>query len=196
MSEVPHWDKQSRSLYFINIAGDASTINRYDYDDNRFYSARIDNTPNLQFIIPSDCGRDKFLVGINNTAVLAKWDGRSPNARVVNWNIFTLDPGTENVINDVKTDQFGRFYCGTKSVPECGLSAYSGELGGFYMFTKWHGLQKLLADVYISNGLTWVRSTNKFYYVDSCKYNVIEFNYDPETGSLGEMMLHRSCRIL
>lgn len=114
VSEVPHWDEDSQSLYFINIADANSTINRYDYACNRFYSAHIDNTPVLLFIIPTDCGPDKFLVGINNEAVLAQWDGISPKAHILKRNIFTLDPGTVNLINDVKTDQCGRFFCGTK----------------------------------------------------------------------------------
>lgn len=185
VSEVPHWDSKSQSLFFINIDDANSTINRYDYVEDRFYSARIDNAPNLLFIIPTDCGSNKFLVGINNQAVIAMWDGRSPKACVERV-VFTLDVGTKNVINDVKTDQCGRFYCGTKSVPECGESSYSGELGGFYRYTKNSGLKELFKNVYISNGLTWVRSTNKFYYIDSCKYDVIEFNYDPGTGRIGE----------
>lgn len=188
VSEVPHWDMESKSLFFINIADANSTINRYDYNENRFYMARIDNTENLLFIIPTDCGPNKFLVGINNKAVIAVWDGRSPKAYVESV-VFTLDVGTKNLINDVKTDQCGRFYCGTKSVPECGQSSYSGELGGFYRYTKSNGLKELFKNVYISNGLTWVRSTNKFYYIDSCKYDVIEFHYNPRTGSIGEKII-------
>lgn len=187
VSEVPHWDKASQSLYFINIADENSTINRYDYVEDRFYGARIDNTPNLLFIIPTDCGPNKFLVGVGNQAVIAVWDGRSPKACIERV-LFTLDPGTQNVINDVKTDQCGRFYCGTKAVPECGQSSYSGKLGGFYRYTKNTGLKELFENVYISNGLTWVRPTNKFYYVDSCKYDVLEFGYDPKTGRICEMI--------
>lgn len=201
VSEVPHWDNASRSLYFINIDGVDSTINRYDYDEDQTYSARIDNTPNLLFIIPTDCGRDQFLVGVNNQGVLVKWDGRSEKAQLMNQTVFTLDPGTANVVNDVKTDQCGRFYCGTKSVPECGQSGYTdGKLGGFYVFeSDFRGkssdffisndkkaLKQLRPNVYISNGLTWVRSTNKFYYVDSCQYNVMQYNYNPKTGKISK----------
>lgn len=188
VSEVPHWDVQSKSLFFINIADGNSTINRYDYVENRFYGAKIDNTPNLLFIIPTDCGPNKYLVGVNNQAVIARWDGRSPKA-YVECVVFTLDVGTANVINDVKTDQYGRFYCGTKAVPECGESSYSGKLGAFYRYTKNCGLTELFGNVSISNGLTWVRSTNKLYYVDSCKYDVIEFNYDPNTGQISKTIV-------
>lgn len=186
VSEVPHWDNESQSLYFINIADANSTINRYDYNENRFYSAKI---PNSLFIIPTDCGPTKFLVGINNKAVLATWDGKSPKATVQRV-LFTLDPGTNNLINDVKTDQCGRFFCGTKSVPECGASPYSGQLGGFYRYTKCNGLIELFENISISNGLTWVRRTNKFYYIDSCSYNILEFNYDPATGDIGDKISH------
>lgn len=186
VSEVPHYDLPSRSLFFINIADENSTINRYDEREKRFFGAKIDNAPNLLFIIPTDCGPNKYLVGINNRAVIATWDGRSPKAYVERV-VFTLDVGTKNVINDVKTDQCGRFYCGTKAVPECGQSSYSGKLGGFYRYTNNGGLRELFDNVDISNGLTWVRSTNKFYYVDSCKYDVVEFSYNPQTGGISKL---------
>lgn len=118
--------------------------------------------------------------------MIAVWDGRSPKACVERV-IFTLDVGSKNVINDVKTDEFGRFYCGTKAVPECGQSSYSGQLGGFYRYTRSKGLKEFFKKVYISNGLTWIRPTNKFYYIDSCKYDVIEFDYNPKTGDIGEI---------
>lgn len=186
VSEVPHYDLPSRSLFFTNIADENSTINRYDEREKRFFGAKIDNAPNLLFIIPTDCGPNKYLVGINNRAVIATWDGRSPKAYVERV-VFTLDVGTKNVINDVKTDQCGRFYCGTKAVPECGQSSYSGKLGGFYRYTNNGGLRELFDNVDISNGLTWVRSTNKFYYVDSCKYDVVEFSYNPQTGGISKL---------
>lgn len=99
-----------------------------------------------------------------------------------------------------------------KSVPECGLGPYIsstgyGAMGGFYVYesssnrkpidksngklfdllmvNKNSDLKELSTNISISNGLTWVRTTNKFYYVDSCAYNILEYDYDPETGHIG-----------
>lgn len=182
VSEVPHWDAESRSLYYVDIAGYNSTLNRYDYDEDRVYQARIDNAPTLLFLLPIDCSKNKFLVGIDNKAVIVTWNGRSPKAKVQQI-LFELDKGTTNVINDIKTDSRGRFYGGTKSTEDCDVED-SGE-SAFYTYRKGEGVKKFFGNVHISNGLAWVKQTNKFYYIDSCAYGVTEFDYDSETGDIG-----------
>lgn len=179
MGEVPHWDAESRSLYYVDIAGTNSSILRYDYDKNRVYVATIDGAENLLFILPINCARDYFLVGIGLKAVIVHWNGRSPNASTV-MTLFEFDENPTNVINDIKTDKRGRFYGGTKSVDPCG----GVPTGGFYRYNKRKGLHKFFGNVSISNGLTWVRKTNKFYYADSCTYDIKEFDYNPENGDL------------
>lgn len=184
VSEVPQWDVNSRSLYYVDIAGYNSTLNRYDYYEDRVYQAKVDDAPDLQFILPIECRMNQYLVGIENKAVISVWDGRSSRATVVK-TLFELDPGTSNVINDVKTDCHGRFYGGTKSVESC--DTREPGKSAFYTYQPSKGVQQFFGGIKISNGLTWVRKTNKFYYIDSCTYDVKEFNYDSDTGNLSKL---------
>lgn len=183
VGEVPHWDVKTRSLYYIDIADYNSSLLRYDYDENRVYQAKIDNAATLLFLLPIKCARNHFLVGIDLKAVVVYWDGRSPKATVLR-TLFEVDENATNVINDIKTDSHGRFFGGTKSVESCDTG--NPPTGAFYRYHKGRGLEKFFGNVYISNGLTWVRKTNKFYYIDSCTYDVKEFNYSPKTGKLCE----------
>lgn len=175
--EVPHWDKRTRSLYFADVPD--SILLRYDYDEDRVYSATIDNAPPLLFILPIKCTKDQFLVGMERKAVIVRWNGRSPKAEVIR-TVFEVDCGTTNSINDIKTDRFGRFYGGTRLEEGCDSNATAN--GGFYMYEKGKCLKKLLNNIALSNGLMWVR--NKFYYIDTCAYDLKEFDYDPQTGNI------------
>lgn len=181
LSEVPHWDVQTQSLYFINVDGVNSNLNRYDYGENKVYRATIDGAPILLFILPINNWADSFLVGIQNKVVITVWDGRSPKATIIG-TLFKLGTNSTIRINDVKTDNYGRFYGGTKNVAGCDTN----EIGesSFYNYQPYKGVKKFFDGVKISNGLTWVRQTNKFYYVDSCSYDVKEFDYDPKTGDI------------
>lgn len=188
LGEVPHWNPQTRSLYYVDIhdaENYTSKLLRYDYDENRVYSATIDGAQTLLFLLPIECTKDEFLVGIDRTAVIAKWDGRSPKATVIR-PLFELDCGKSNVIfNDIKTDERGRFYGGSKVVQkeeEC--TGNSEPIAAFYTYESGKCLRKLFGNVTISNGLTWVRQTNKFYYIDSCSYDIKEFDYNPKTGDI------------
>lgn len=41
IGEGPHWDIASQSLYFIDIYGNNSSLHRYDYVENKTYTATI-----------------------------------------------------------------------------------------------------------------------------------------------------------
>lgn len=172
---------RTQSLYYVDIAGNKSSLLRYDYNENRVYQAYIENAAILLFILPINCAKGFFLVGIDLKAVIVYWNGRSTKATVI-FTLFEFDESPSNVINDIKTDERGRFYGGTKSVESCDTGAQ--PTSGFYKYNKGKGLEQLIDHVYISNGLTWVRETNKFYYVDSCTYDIKEFDYNPITGNL------------
>lgn len=181
---MPHWNPKTQSLYYVNIntRDYLSSLHRYDYDENRVYTATIDGARTLLFLLPIKYTTDQFLIGIDRTAVIARWDGRSPNV-TVDQPLFELDCGlSKNVINDIKTDERGRFYGGTKCVESCDTN--EPATGAFYGYEKGKCLRTFFENVFISNGLTWVRHTQKFYYVDSCKYDIKEFDYDPCTGDI------------
>lgn len=54
----------------------------------------------------------------------------------------------------------------------------------FYRYTPEEGATELLHNVYISNGLTWDEKENKFYYIDSCRMDVKQCDYEPVNGNI------------
>ena len=89
-----------------------------------------------------------------------------------------------NRFNDAKADPTGRFYGGTMRLEECGNIFESAE-GSFY---KGGGggekIEKLKSDIGVSNGLAWDRKAKKFYYIDTCQFNIKQFDYEEKTGKI------------
>lgn len=56
--------------------------------------------------------------------------------------------------------------------------------GSFYKHIRGDGEYKLLDNIFISNGLAWNVVTNTFYYIDSGKFDVKQFDWDPKTGDI------------
>lgn len=56
--------------------------------------------------------------------------------------------------------------------------------GTFYKYIKGDGIYGLLDNIYISNGMAWNETTNKFYYIDSCRFDVREYDWDRSTGDI------------
>lgn len=126
------------------------------------------------------------MVGIDKTVAIVKWDGTSSKATIVKRRLFELDCEISDVIiNDVKTDERGTFYGGTRVLVKSQPCADGSKpIGAFYNYGSDEGVRKLFGNVTFSNGLTWVPQTKKFYYIDSCTYEIKEFNYDTKTGNL------------
>lgn len=190
--EGPHWDKESQSLYYIDIYGPESTILRYDYKENKTYAATVDNEPLMTFVLPVDDTSDEFLIGTKNEAKVIRWNGKSSKAELLR-SAFQVE-GQEfykkNRFNDAKTDPFGRFYGGTQRLDECDASKLNVANASLYRFDPEHGVKRLRTNVFISNGLTWNIRTNKFYYIDSCSYDVKEYDYDISSGDICESIFY------
>lgn len=56
--------------------------------------------------------------------------------------------------------------------------------GSFYRYIKGEGIKDLLHNIHCSNGLAWNEKEKKFYYIDSIKFDVKEFDYDPKSGNI------------
>lgn len=56
--------------------------------------------------------------------------------------------------------------------------------GTFYRYIKGEGVTGLIHKVHVSNGLAWNEKEKKFYFIDSVKLDVKEFDYDPKTGEI------------
>lgn len=183
--EGPFWDESSQSLYYIDIYGPESTILRYDFNENKTYAATVDNEPLMTFVLLVKGKTDQFLVGTKNEAKIIQWDGKSSKGQLVRTAFKVGDDKTAetNRFNDAKADPAGRFFGGTQRLSDCD-AAPNLPFASLYSFDKKCGVKKQRDNIFISNGLTWVQKTNKFYYIDSCTHDVKEFDYDVATGHL------------
>ena len=63
------------------------------------------------------------------------------------------------------------------------------EKGALYSYRMAEGIKKHIEKVGLSNGLTWDTIKKKFYYIDSLKYCILGFDYDSESGTIGNTYL-------
>ncbi|CRK88362.1 CLUMA_CG002139, isoform A [Clunio marinus] len=183
LGEGPHWDVERQSLYYNDIYGDKQSISRYDYNEEKTYNALIPGHPVISFIIPVDGTKDQFIVGSGKKIVLIQWDGKSVEAKAVKTIGEVESDMPENRFNDAKCDAFGRFYGGTMRI-ELEHDIFEKRLGTFYRYTNKEKFVPLKNQIGVSNGLTWNKEANKFYYIDSCDLDVKEFDFDSKTGNI------------
>lgn len=189
--EGPHWDIERQSLFYIDIYGPNSTMLRYDYNLNKTFVSTVDNEPLMTFILPIKGTTDQFLIGTTNEAKVIRWDGISSKGEVLRtaFEVEKDDFYKTNRFNDAKADPTGRFLGGTQRFKECDRSSLDLANASLYSFDHEHGVRQLRENIFISNGLTWVNKTNKFYYIDSCTNDVKEFDYDLATGDLCKLLI-------
>ncbi|XP_055681180.1 regucalcin isoform X1 [Lutzomyia longipalpis] len=184
LGEGPHWDWQTQNLYYVDIYG--GTINRYNYAENKTYTATVEKEPVISFIIPVEGNDSEFAIGIGRRVGIATWDGKSATATVTRLvgQVEQDDAKYKtNRFNDGKADPKGRLFAGTMRLEECG-DLFEAQFGSLYKFNKDGVYQKLKSNVSVSNGLAWNEKTNKFYYIDSCALDVKEYSYNPVTGDI------------
>lgn len=61
--------------------------------------------------------------------------------------------------------------------------------GTFYRYIKGEGVKDLLHNIHVSNGLAWNEKEKKFYFIDSCKFDVKEYDYDQKSGEICKLIL-------
>ncbi|XP_055614453.1 uncharacterized protein LOC129760811 [Uranotaenia lowii] len=189
LGEGPVWDADSQSLYYCDIMGAA--ILRYDYAENKTYSATIDGVSPISPIILVQGKPDEFVLGAGNKLVLVRWDGRSEKGTLIK-TVGDLGKSEAHVrFNDGKVDPQGRLMIGTMRLETLGdifdqkegkLYRFDGKVGGKFFEQK--------RNISVSNGLTWIEKTGKFYYQDSAALDVKEFDV-AENGDLkNEVVLY------
>ncbi|XP_054740037.1 regucalcin-like [Anastrepha obliqua] len=180
IGEGPHWDVETQSLYMVDI--DVARLLRYDYKENKTYTAVLEGEQYASFIVPVEGESGKFAVGCDRRVAIVAWDGVSPTAKVERV-AYEVQPGEEftlNRLNDGKADPRGRLFAGTMYNDQKDILKYrKGEL---YNFEKGKPIALIKSDVGISNGLTWNEKKSKFYFIDSADFDAKEYDYNLDTG--------------
>lgn len=194
IGEGPHWDEESQSLYYVDIFGTEYSVLRYCPMENKTYGATIDGEPVVSFIIPLEGRKNQFAVGIGQRVGIIKWNGKSRKAKLSRIALEVENcPGPEyrgNRFNDGKADPHGRVFAGTMRKEECDHPEIQ-TYGNLFRFGDGEPPATVSdpKSIQISNGLAWNEKRGKMYYINSCDYNVAEFDYDPSTGNIGELKM-------
>ncbi|XP_035777401.1 regucalcin-like [Anopheles albimanus] len=187
LGEGPHWDIESQSLYYVCIL--SGTLLRYDWKENKTYSAAIEGTTYASFVIPVKGQRGKFAVGSGTRLLLVRWDGQSASATI---DRVLTDLGPEEAdhrFNDGKVDEQGRLYAGTM-LAEDSRNHFEMDDGKLYRYEAGDGqMVPLKSKVHISNGLTWSVRTKRFYYIDSFAFDIKEYTVDADGNLANETVL-------
>ncbi|XP_055308567.1 regucalcin-like isoform X1 [Sitodiplosis mosellana] len=184
-----HWDADQQSLYYCDVYGNDSAILRYDFDENKVYAAGIDGELVTPFVIPVANSSNEFAVGLDRRVGIVQWDGKSPKATLDSIAFEVDSDKSNNRFNAAKADPAGRFYGGTMLSEKTG-DVLQNAAGKVYKYIKGdNSPQVVLDNIYISNGMAWDQNNNKVYYIDSGKFDVKEYDYDPSTGNFSNEKL-------
>uniref|UniRef100_A0A0K8TA38 Regucalcin n=1 Tax=Lygus hesperus TaxID=30085 RepID=A0A0K8TA38_LYGHE len=177
--EGPHWDVETQSLFFVDLR--VGKINMYTPATKRFISIKTwDGT--TSFIIPVRDRSDHFVVGEKLNVTLIHWDVE--NNKIVSKQVLaTMPDKPTNRLNDGKCDSSGRLWLGTMSDAR-GKDIKTGA-GSFYSYSKNEGVKLQLKNITISNGIAQSLDNKKFWYVDSTKYRIDEYDFNIDKGEIG-----------
>ncbi|WP_210467999.1 SMP-30/gluconolactonase/LRE family protein [Sporosarcina sp. 6E9] len=167
LAEGPCWDYEKNLLYWVDILG--KKVNVFNP------VTEINLSIDVGQLIGAAAIREKggLVVALQNGFHFLNLD---------NGQLIKIDDPESNMesnrFNDGKCDPAGRFWAGTMS-----LEAVQNE-GSLYCLDTNHLVEKVIADVTISNGLAWDTSKNKMYFIDTPLNKVFVFDYEIETGAI------------
>jgi sugar lactone lactonase YvrE len=176
LGENCRWDEVRGELYWV------------DLDAGRFYRAHADGTKVdlvrsyevdgcLCAVAPMQDRSGGWIVAVNQSIAMLDESGQllelvRPEAH----------NETEVRMNDGAADPWGRFWIGSM--------AFNAEVGrgSLYRFHESTGVEKVLGDLTIANGLGWSPDRGTMYFVDSVPGTIHAFDVD-DTGEIGNKRL-------
>ena len=161
------WNAASNCLYWVDIRG--NKVNRYDPQSGA--NTSWDVGQHVGTVVVED--DDHLIVAlVNDIARLHLKTGQLEILTSIN------APGIR--FNDGKCDPQGRFWVGTMAYDT------RPKAGKLYCLYNGGRIEEKIPEVTISNGLCWSKDGRIMYYIDSCSYRVVAYEFDGKTGALGE----------
>jgi sugar lactone lactonase YvrE len=162
LSESPQWSSVDQALYWVDIEN--GLLHRFEW--RRSSHECVSLAAPVTMVVPGP----PLLVTSGNRLVRFNWNTRELQQVAA----LAMDP-TRVRFNDGKIDPQGRLWLGTMAIDE------KSPVAGLYRLVG-HTLEQVLADVRISNGISWSGET--MYYADSGTFRVDAFDYRTERGAL------------
>lgn len=167
LGEGALWHGPSQRLYWVDITGQRVFVFDPKTGENRSVHVGSD----VGTIVPRKSGGVMLAVQ-GGFAHLDLDSGKLEEMAMVEDHL----PG--NRFNDGKCDPAGRFWAGSMAYD---LTKGAGSL---YCMEPDLTVRTVLADVTLSNGLTWSPDEKTFYYIDSTTSQIAAFDYENASGSI------------
>lgn len=116
--------------------------------------------------------------------MLLEWDGVSSKCRYIR-NVSAVETDSiydGNRFDTGKTDPKGHLYVGTYRTDNCVPS--SNAYGSLYLFEKNGNIETLITNTTSATGLAFNEKDNLCYFIDLCKNELWEFDWNPSTGQI------------
>lgn len=160
-------------LLFVDIAG--QKVHRWSPATNQIQS--VETGDMVGFAVPRRSGG--YVAGVGRSIVAVDWSTQTMTSLV------EVDKDKlNNRLNDGKVDPIGRLLAGTMGKEEQ-PAVVQKQQGSLFSVTSDLTVTKHLSQVDISNGLDWSLDQKTFYYIDSLALTVDAFDYDSNTGHIG-----------
>jgi xylono-1,5-lactonase len=170
LGEGPLWDAEREALWWVDLLG--GTINCLQY---RTLTNTVVEAGETVSALALRRGETSLLVALQSGFGIV-----DPIAGSVS-RVMSVDEGKpNNRFNDGKVDSQGRFWAGTMD-----FDSLAGR-GALYRLSPDWKCEGVLSGVGCSNGLDWSPDDTLMYYVDTPTQRVDEFEFDAETGKLGQ----------
>ncbi len=168
VGEAPHWDQRSMTLLFVDLTG--GTIFRYDQSGTALNSFSVGQE--VGAVVPR---RDGGLVLAVRDGIAVATDAGDN---------FELTAPVErdtqgNRMNDAKCDPAGRLLAGTTAFD------FTPQAAALYRVEPDWSYDRIVRDITQSNGIAWSPGGSQLYFIDSATQSVDAFDYDTDTGSVG-----------
>lgn len=169
LGEGPVWDDHLQELFWVDIEG--KKLHRFKPSTGQTKEHAL--SQKIGAAVPAEDG----------TWILALQDGfyrlNLETEEVTLVAHASEEPEGQTRLNDGKCDARGRFYAGSMH--------YGGSepVGALYTLEACGKVTKRLSGVTISNGLAWSEDKRTMYYIDSAEQVVNAFDYDAESGEIG-----------
>jgi sugar lactone lactonase YvrE len=166
LGESPRWDAATGRLLWVDI--EARAVHVFDPATGDDRSILLGNR--VGAVAPMQTGG--VLVALADR--LAVLDLEDESVRT----LVEIPHGAGVRLNDGVCDPAGRLWVGSTALD------FAPGAGALYRYSGDGGLDRMLDDVTISNGLGWSTDAGTMYYIDSMAYRVDAFDYDLGTGAI------------
>ncbi|XP_031451902.1 regucalcin [Phasianus colchicus] len=173
LGESPVWDEKENSLLYVDITG--RKVCRWDAGSGQVQAVSVDAPVSSVALRKSG----DYVITLGTRFAALKWKEQLVTT------IAQVDRDkAKNRFNDGKIDPAGRYFAGTMA-EEIRPAVLEPRQGSLYMLCPDHSVVKHFDQVDISNGLDWSLDHKTFFYIDSLSYSVDAFDYDLQTGKIG-----------